>query len=342
MKTRHPPSGSSSPREGTERSSSQSHHNHHHHSNHNDHQHHNNHLQDHELETQPERDLSHAPNQSRSQKPWHRSRTLLTIFSTTIALALLGMGIKLSIKYTDTPLIHVSVAVVVFTAVASIVWSLFECLAATCACAFSGGGIRRRRLYPGAHVGVHMCLCLACVAAVGYVCIWVSHGYQWRYVEDELEEEEGRRQVEVDGLYRMGIVVVVLTGMLLLIHFVQAMLACQEIRRKEDGNEVERIPVVTVRYDGVGPVGTARPGGWRVQENGIFLPVYQTQREFGSGGRRSNEPPLRSPPVVIARGDLGVEIVESSPGSMERVMTPPPVLEKPSRSGVGSEKTLVN
>ncbi|KAK4222800.1 hypothetical protein QBC38DRAFT_325691, partial [Podospora fimiseda] len=242
--------------------------------------------------------------------PWHHTpSTLLTILSTTIALALMGMGIKLSIKYSNTPLIHVSVAVVVFTAVASLVWSLFECLVASCAIQTRR---RKRLIYPGAHVGIHMCLCLAGVAAVGYVCIWVSHGYQWRYVEDELEEEEGRRQVEVDGLYRMGVVVVVLSGILLLLHFVQAMIACQEIRRKEDGNEVDmgRIPVVTVRYDGVGPVGTARP--WRVQHGDIqvVMPIYQTPTTAGGGNGRREQPPLRSPPVVIARGDLGVEIVD--------------------------------
>ncbi|KAK4166962.1 hypothetical protein QBC43DRAFT_298141 [Cladorrhinum sp. PSN259] len=331
MKTRHPPSPSSSsetsspsPAGRTERSSCT-----------------------HESSFPAEEHISPSSSPSSSSaepKPWHRSRTLLTVFSTTIALALLGMGIKLSVKYAHTPLVHVSVAVVVFTAVASIVWSLFECLAATCAGAClppsSRTGRRRRGLYPGAHVGVHMCLCLACVAAVGYVCIWVS-GYQWRYVEDELEGEEGRRQVEVDGLYRMGIVVVVLSGMLFLTHFIQAMLACQEIRSKEDVNEVERIPVVTVRYDGVGPVGTDRPRGWRVQENGI-LPVYeQPSRNLGNEGRRrrSNDLPSRSPPVVIARGDLGVEIVEN-PDMEMRVTTPPPVLEKPSRPGAGSEKTL--
>lgn len=127
------------------------------------------------------------------------------------------MGIKLSVKYADTPLIHVSVAVVVFTAGASIVWSIFQLLAICCSCRPAAATRRRKGLYPGAHVGVHMCLCLAGVAAVGYVCVWVSHGYQWRYVEAELEEEEkgSGRKIEVEGLYRMGIVVVILTAVLL-------------------------------------------------------------------------------------------------------------------------------
>ena len=127
-----------------------------------------------------------------------------------------------------------------------------------------------------------------------------------------------------------------------LVHFVQAMLACQELRRREDGNgEVERIPVVTVRYDGVGPVGTARPRGWRTAEQDSVLPVYQPRRAEFSERRSSGEMP-RSPPVVIARGDLGVEIQgDDGHETMSGVATPLPILEKPSRSEARSEKTLV-
>lgn len=117
------------------------------------------------------------------------------------------------------------------------------------------------------------------------------------------------------------------------------MLACQEIRKKEDGNGgVERIPVVTVRYDGVGPVGTSRPRGWRAAEEDFVLPVYEPGRPEFEGRSRGGIP--RSPPVVIARGDLGVEI-RDGPETMSGVVTPLPILEKPSRSGAGSEKTLV-
>ncbi|KAK0705823.1 hypothetical protein B0T21DRAFT_416510 [Apiosordaria backusii] len=226
---------------------------------------------------------------SRKLKPWYTARSILGIFCIVLSLALLGLGIKLAVKYESAPLIHVTVAFTVFTAGASILWSSFEFIAM---CTRP----QRRGIYPGAHVGVHMCLCLACVAAVGYVGIWVSHG-QSRWVE------ASRNRLEYSPLYHMGVVILIISSVLLLVHFVLSILACQELRRKDDG-DMHRT-VVTVRYDGVGPTGTARPMGYRTAPDTIGLPVYTT-RDHDEGTTM-----IRSPPIVIARGDLGVEIVET-------------------------------
>ena len=67
----------------------------------------------------------------------------------------------------------------------------------------------RRGIYPGVHVGVLICLCLACVATMGYVCFWVSQGDHWRYISIH------GHQTAYSPLYHMGIVVVILTAMLL-------------------------------------------------------------------------------------------------------------------------------
>ncbi|VBB80587.1 Putative protein of unknown function [Podospora comata] len=226
---------------------------------------------------------------SRKLKPWYTARTILGIFCAVLSIALLGLGIKLAVKYESAPLIHVTVAFTVFTAGASLLWSLFEFIA-MCTRA------QRRGIYPGAHVGVHMGLCLVSVAVVGYVGIWVSHGQDSRV-------EASRNRLEYSPLYHMGVVILIVSSVLLLVHFVISILACQELRRKDDG-DVHRT-VVTVRYDGVGPTGTARPMGYRTMPETIGLPAYTTR------DHRDEAAMIRSPPIVIARGDLGVEIIET-------------------------------
>ncbi|KAK4195130.1 hypothetical protein QBC40DRAFT_269540 [Triangularia verruculosa] len=252
---------------------------------------------------------------SRKLKPWYTARSILGIFCTILSLALLGLGIKLAVKYESAPLIHVTVAFTVFAAGSSLLWSSFEFIA-MCTRA------ERRGIYPGAHVGVHMCLCLVCVAVVGYVGIWMSHG-QARWTV-----EVGSNSLEYSPLYHMGIVILIISSVLLLVHFVLSILACQELRRKDDG-DMHRT-VVTVRYDGVGPTGTARPMGYRTTPETIGLPLY-TARDY------QHEPTMiQSPPIVIARGDLGVEIVETPSttytvlGEMEMEMEEPH--EKAARS----------
>ncbi|KAK0672213.1 hypothetical protein QBC41DRAFT_299950 [Cercophora samala] len=226
---------------------------------------------------------------SRKLKPWYTARSILGIFCAVLSLALLGLGIKLAVKYESAPLIHVTVAFTVFTAGASLLWSLFEFIA-MCTRA------ERRGIYPGAHVGVHMGLCLVSVAVVGYVGIWVSHGQDSRV-------EASRNRLEYSPLYHMGVVILIVSSVLLLVHFVISILACQELRRKDDG-DMHRT-VVTVRYDGVGPTGTARPMGYRTTPETIGLPVYTTRNH------QEETSMIRSPPIVIARGDLGVEIIET-------------------------------
>ncbi len=82
-----------------------------------------------------------------------------------------------------------------------------------------------------------------------------------------------------------------------MVHFILSLLACREIRRKGDDSPFG--PFVTVRYDGVGPVGTDRPLSYRVPEN-INLPAYTNREAPG--------------PFVIARGGLGIEVVENRDG----------------------------
>lgn len=75
-------------------------------------------------------------------------------------------------------------------------------------CARPGG----RGIYPGAHVGVHICICLACVATMGYVGIWVSEAnHDWKYVP----APGNGSGVVYSPLYHMGIVLLILTVFLL-------------------------------------------------------------------------------------------------------------------------------
>jgi len=80
-----------------------------------------------------------------------------------------------------------------------------------------------------------------------------------------------------------------------------SILACQVIRRREDDGS--SVPVVRVRYDGVGPDGTARPLSYRVTEV-ISLPPYNHGRsDFDEAARR----------ISMARGDLrGADEISSS------------------------------
>ncbi|KAK1760225.1 hypothetical protein QBC47DRAFT_396226 [Echria macrotheca] len=197
---------------------------------------------------------------------WYTARTIVGAFSMMLSLALLGLGIKMSVRYDDAPLIHVSVAFVGFTAATSVAWQACEFIAK---CARRD----RRGIYPGTHVGVHICLCLACVATMGYVCFWVSQGDRWKYVEIHGEK------TAYSPLYHIGIVVVIITSMLLLVHFILSILACQELRKRDDDT------VVTVRYDGVGPDGTARPLSYHVPAETISLPAYSARGPAGRGSR---------------------------------------------------------
>ncbi|KAK4185433.1 hypothetical protein QBC35DRAFT_16652 [Podospora australis] len=239
------------------------------------------------------------PKSQPRQKPWYTPRSILAIFSIMISLALLGMGIKVLVKYDAAPLIHVSVAFVIFTAVASITWSILEFIAI---CARR----QQRGIYPGAHVGVHMCLCLACIAAMSYASIWVSHYNYGRHREQQPDFVEGPLDEPLDApryhpLFKMGIVIVVLVALSLVVHFILSILACQEIRKKEDKHPVRTL--VTIRYDGVGPTGTARPTTYyQGRDDGINLPVYSARDPDG------NVVNSQPGPIVIARGDLGVEV----------------------------------
>lgn len=165
------------------------------------------------------------------------ARSILGVLTIMLSLALLGLGIKMSVKYDEVPLIHVSFAFVGFTAsfplffalftspclppprppkplcpqpptntprqsATTLAWQLFEFITQ---CARRD----RRGINPGAHVTVNIMLCLACVATLGYVCFWVSQGERWKYVDVHGE------RTAYSPLYRIGIVLVALSaGML--------------------------------------------------------------------------------------------------------------------------------
>ncbi|KAK0624253.1 hypothetical protein B0T14DRAFT_427533 [Immersiella caudata] len=242
--------------------------------------------------------------QTRQRQKWKTARTIVGAFSLVLSLALLGLGVKMSVAYDEVHLIHVSVAFIGFTAATSIAWQTFEFIAR---CLRRDG----RGIYPGAHVGVHICLVLACVATTGYVCFWVSQGEPWKFVEVH------GQQTAYSPLYHIGIVVVIITAMLMLVHFILSILACQVIRRKEDHEP--SIPVVRVRYDGVGPDGTARPLSYRVTEV-ISLPPYNGRHDLDDAARR----------ISMARGHVrGADEISSSTNGTASPRTP----EKSDRSG---------
>jgi len=246
-------------------------------------------------------------------KRWLTAKTLLGAFSVMLALTMFGLIIAMVRKYGDSGLVHISFIFVGFTAAAPIVWQCIDWMAMC---------LRRNRrgMYPGAHVGVHISICLACVATMGYVGIWVSEGdHHWKY-----QPAEGP-PLEYSPLYHKGIVLLIITAVLLLVNFILSIIACQEVRRKDDANNTIQT-IVTVRYDGVGPTGTARPRHYHVPA-AISLPAYAHRAD-------SNEA-LSSPPIVIARGDLGVEIIESPTRTSVPPLTTGAIMtEKPGGSGL--------
>ncbi|KAK3348879.1 hypothetical protein B0T25DRAFT_569548 [Lasiosphaeria hispida] len=222
-----------------------------------------------EMEPREAGDGEHQARRGHRQgpRPWYTARVILGAFSIMLSIALLGLGIKMSVTYDDAPLIHVSFAFVGFTAATSMAWQSFE-FAARCA--------RRnhRGIYAGAHVGVHVCLCFACFATVGYMCFWVSLGDRWKSVEVH------GHPIAYSPLYHIGIVIVIVTAVLLLVHFLLSILACQDLRKKDNADI--HTTFVTVRYDGVGPTGTARPLSDDIPE-AISLPPYTRREAAGQG-----------------------------------------------------------
>ncbi|KAK3317396.1 hypothetical protein B0T19DRAFT_291053 [Cercophora scortea] len=236
--------------------------------------------------------------------PWLSAKTILGAFSTMLSIAALGLGIKMVVAYGDKGLVHVSFVFIGFSAAASIAW---QCIELITMCARSD----RSGLSPGAHVGVHICLCLACLATMGYIGIWVAHGdhlsrLDFSYPESMQAEDLPK---EYAPLYHMGIVVVIILLVMLLVNFVLAILACRKVRKKDDNLPV-RSTVVTVRYDGVGPTGTARP---RRDHDGI-QDLDATNPSYRARQDTDDVSGVSSAPIIIPRGDLGVEVFDE-PGS---------------------------
>ncbi|KAJ4399876.1 hypothetical protein N0V85_005901 [Neurospora sp. IMI 360204] len=154
-------------------------------------------------------------------------------------------------KYGDKGFAHVSFVFVGITAISTLIWHLLDFTTLLCL------RDRFRTLYPGAYVGVHICISLACIATMGYVGIWVSTADEESDRDLDLEPDavavppivealatkyhtagrglRGRR----GGLYRLGITLLVVTVMMLLINFVLSIVACREVRRKDAVRERE-------------------------------------------------------------------------------------------------------
>ncbi|KAK0609925.1 hypothetical protein B0T17DRAFT_123421 [Bombardia bombarda] len=250
-----------------------------------------------------------AESQSRPQKTQQflTARTILGIFAIVLSIAALGIGIKMVVAYGDTGIVHVSFVFIGFTAGATIAW---QCLEMIAKCYRRDG----RGISPGTHVGVCICISLACVATMGYVGIWVSEGdHSWNYTASG-------SSLDYTPLYHLGIVLVIVNAALVLIHFILSILACQEVRRSD--TTITYSTAITVRYDGVGPVGTARPRN----HHSVHYPTHIGMPPYTMVG--GLEPSLSSPPIIIARGDLGVEVVESPSSS---ISVPPKTLSSEKR-----------
>ncbi|CCC14152.1 hypothetical protein SMACR_08595 [Sordaria macrospora] len=197
---------------------------------------------------------------------------------------------------------------------------------------------RFRTFYPGAYVGVHICISLACIATIGYVGIWVSTADEESDRDLDLEPDgvdvppiveamatkyhTGGRELrgKRGQLYRLGIALLVITVMMLLINFVLSILACKEVRRKDAVREADEVdPRDPARYRI--PAGAAGRHGRRQQ--GHATPRSRArvvENQFPGYVVTVNDAPVSRPPPAAMTGampmpsrgvDLGVEI---SPG----------------------------
>ena len=65
--------------------------------------------------TRQQQEQHQQEQQQPNTRPWYTARTILGAFSIVLSLALLGLGVKMSVAYDEVPLIHVSFAFVGFT-----------------------------------------------------------------------------------------------------------------------------------------------------------------------------------------------------------------------------------
>ncbi|KAK3347355.1 hypothetical protein B0H65DRAFT_147408 [Neurospora tetraspora] len=252
------------------------------------------------------------------------ARTTLGILSIILAVAILGVVGYMVGKYGDKGFAHVSFVFVGITAISTLIWHLLDFTTLLCL------RDRFRTLYPGAYVGVHICISLACIATMGYVGIWVSTADEESDRDLDLEPDavavppivealatkyhtagrglRGRR----GRLYRLGITLLVVTVMMLLINFVLSILACREVRRKDsavreqDGEGVDPSDPARYRIPAAGRRTRARAAPRpRVPEN--QFPGYVVT--VNDGPVFSRPPPAAMTGAMPPRGvDLGVEI----------------------------------
>ncbi|KAK3951402.1 hypothetical protein QBC32DRAFT_163441 [Pseudoneurospora amorphoporcata] len=256
------------------------------------------------------------------------ARAILGISSMILAIAILGVVGYMVGKFGDIGFAHVSLVFVGITAISTLLWHTLDFTTLLCL------RDRFRTLYPGAYVGVHICISLACIATIGYVGIWVSTADEEADRDLDLEPDDvdippivealatkyqtaGRELRGRRGqLYRLGITLLVITVIMLLINFVLAILACREVRRKDAVREERDIdPADPARYQIPAGRKTRQARGGaprsRVAENqfpGYVVTVNDAPVTV------SRPPPAMTGAMPHRAVDLGVEI---SPGAHE-------------------------
>ncbi|KAK1779586.1 hypothetical protein QBC45DRAFT_132880 [Copromyces sp. CBS 386.78] len=253
------------------------------------------------------------------------ARAILGISSMILAIAILGVVGYMVGKFGDKGFAHVSLVFVGITAIFTLLWHTLDFTTLFCL------RDRFRTFYPGAYVGVHICISLACIATIGYVGIWVSTADEESDRDLDLEpdgvdvppivealatkyhrELRGRR----GQLYRLGITLLVITVIMLLINFVLAIFACREVRRKDAVREERDIdPADPARYQ--------NPAGRRTRQVRGGAPRSRVaESQFPGYVVTVNDAPVtvsRPPPAMTGAMphravDLGVEILPGAHG----------------------------
>ncbi|KAK3485192.1 uncharacterized protein B0T23DRAFT_432793 [Neurospora hispaniola] len=252
-----------------------------------------------------------------------------------LAVAILGVVGYMVGKYGDQGFAHVSFVFVGITAFATLIWHFIDLTTLCCL------RDRFRSFYPGAYVGVHICICLACIATMGYVGIWVTSADEEIDRDLNLEPDAvavppivealatkyhtaGRKLKGRKGkLYCLGVALLVITVMMLLINFVLSILACKEVRRKdairESGGRMDSADPARFRIPGNSSAAAGRRAA-RASQGARSRAVHVPENQFPGYVVTVNDDVLvsRPPPAAMTgaamppRGvDLGVEISPS-------------------------------
>ncbi|KAK3386280.1 hypothetical protein B0T20DRAFT_457685 [Sordaria brevicollis] len=246
-----------------------------------------------------------------------------------LAVALIGIIGHMVGTFGDKGFVHVSLVFVLITSILTLTFQTLDLVTLFCL------RDRLRTFYPGAYVGIHICISLACIATMGYVGIWVSTADEESDRDLDLEPDEldippivealatkyhtsGRELRGRRGrLYKLGIALLVVTVMMLLINFVLSVVACKEVRRKdaarEQGDEDPRDPA-RYRIPAAAAAGGRRTRTPRDHHQTPHFPGYVVT--VNDGPVVSRPPPAAAMSGAAAMGampprggvDLGVEI----------------------------------